>query len=41
MDRMIASADARRHKVLAKIERRRDAVARRLRTACEDIIDVP
>jgi hypothetical protein len=41
IDRMIASADARRHKVLVEIERRRDAVARRLRTTCEDVIDVP
>ena len=36
----IAGADARRHKVLAEIERRRDALARRLRTASDTVIDV-
>ena len=41
IDQMIVSADARRHRVLAEIERRRDALARRLRTASEDVIDVP
>ena len=41
IDQMIVSADARRHKVLAEIERRRDALARRLRTASEDVLDVP
>jgi hypothetical protein len=41
IDQMIVSADTRRHKVLAEIERHRDALARRLRTASEDVIDVP
>ena len=39
-DQMIASADARRNKVLSEIERRRESVARRLRTATDTIIDV-
>lgn len=40
IDCMIASADARRTKVLTEIERRREAVARRLRAAAADITDV-
>jgi hypothetical protein len=40
IDRMIASADARRTKVLAEIDRRRDALARRLRAVSADVTDV-
>jgi hypothetical protein len=40
IDQMIVSAEARRHKVLAEIERRREALARRLRTASDTVIAV-
>jgi hypothetical protein len=39
IDRMIASADARRNKTLTEIDRRRDATTRRLRTIADDIMD--
>jgi hypothetical protein len=40
IDRMIASADARRNKVLAEIDRRREALARRLRAVSTDVTDL-
>lgn len=40
IDRLIASADARRNRALSEIDRRRDAFARRLRAAAHDVIDV-
>jgi hypothetical protein len=40
IDQMIASADARRNKTLSEIERRREAIARRLRAVSADITDV-
>ena len=40
IDQMIASTDARRNKTLTEIERRREAIARRLRTVSAEITDV-
>jgi len=40
VDRLIASADARRNRALSEIDRRRDAFARRLRMAAHDVIDI-
>ena len=40
IDHMIASADARRNRVLAEIERRREAIARRLRAVSADVMDI-
>lgn len=40
IDRLIASADARRNRILSEIDRRRDSFARRLRSAAHDVIDV-
>ena len=40
IDRLIASADARRNRALSEIDRRRDAFARRLRVAANDVIPV-
>jgi hypothetical protein len=40
IDRLIAGADARRNRSLNELERRRDALARRLRRAAEDIAEV-
>jgi hypothetical protein len=40
LDRLIASADARRNKALTELERRRDTLARRLRMVTDTIIDV-
>jgi hypothetical protein len=40
LDRMAASAEARRDKVFMNIERRRESLARRLRMATDTIIDV-
>lgn len=40
IDRMIASADARRNRVISEIERRRESLARRLRTAVDNATDV-
>ena len=39
IDRMLASAEARRHIVLREVDRRRAAVAARLQTAAKDIED--
>ena len=39
MDRMIAQAEARRNLVLREVERRRDALARRLRDSVADVQD--
>jgi hypothetical protein len=41
IDRLIASADARRNRALSEIDRRRDAFTRRLRAAAQDVIDIP
>ncbi len=41
IDRMIASADARRNKALADIEGRREAKARRHRANADDVTDIP
>jgi len=40
IDHMIASADARRNRVLAEVERRREAIARRLRAVSSDVMDI-
>lgn len=40
IDQMIASADASRNKALCEIEPRREAIARRLRTASAEITDM-
>lgn len=40
IDTMIASADTRRNKTLVEIERRRDTVARRLRTIADDVTNI-
>ncbi|GEO15780.1 hypothetical protein [Microvirga aerophila] len=37
IDRMIASADARRNKALSEIERRRESLARRVKSEADDI----
>jgi hypothetical protein len=39
IDRMLASAEARRHVVLREVDRHRAAVAARLQTAAKDIED--
>jgi hypothetical protein len=39
IDRMLASAEARRHIVLREVDRHRAAVAARLQTAAKDIED--
>jgi flagellar motility protein MotE (MotC chaperone) len=41
IDRMIAVADARRNKALAELESRRENLARRLRTATDQVIEAP
>ena len=40
IDRLIASADARRNRALSELERRRDSFARRLRIAAQDVTDI-
>jgi hypothetical protein len=40
IDHVIASADARRNRVLAEVERRREAIARRLRAVSADVMDI-
>ena len=40
IDRMITTADSRRDKVLREIEARRDSLAKRLRQASQEVIDV-